>query len=203
MNIFFERVDDFHKSARLVMNDDRDLKNWRSVFPDPMPATHQFTYRWDGRELHVGPVEHPMDTVALVTDHFAALDDRWLRYLCEKHDIETTGITLDKEKGPKTLSEALISRLREKFPLPRGKTATAPPPPVQIQERVIVLPPGVAEMDIRTLEKEAFRNGGANAFKASQNKGASIAELRALVARLIERKRLTDRKQNNRAGLLV
>lgn len=201
----------------LVMNSSGEYQEWLHYVPDPLPATHFQSVEWEKRGnlkiLWIGTAPHPIELVAQVTNHFEDLDEQRLLWLCGNADITQKQIDARIEQAakldpPKDLKprDAMILLLRDECPAPAkgAKPLAVPTKSVQVRERVIVLPADISEMKVETLEKIAAQCGGINTFKAQQNKGATLAELRALVARMREGKKNREEKERagGRAGLL-
>ncbi len=209
MNKLIERLDDHFNKLTFVMNSSTETQEFLRSIPNPMPATHVQAVEWhkvgNAEAVSFYPAPHPLDVVASVTNHFEDLDELKLVYLAGQGKIDVKGVKISQKADdglPKTLRDALLILLREKCPMPKGKPVQQAKT-VQVQERIIVLDPDVAAMDVKGLEKIAAMNNGLNAFKAAQNQGASIAKLRELVCRLREQKKQAEAKaRQGTAGVL-
>lgn len=215
MNVIKEKIGDHHLKIRIAMNSSTELQEWRRAVPYPLPATHAQCFEWgkigNGIDcLDIYPAPHPLEIVAQVTEHFASLDATQLRLLCDRAKIDQAAIDAHitaaaKADKPETLTEqqAMIALLREAVPMPKGAKVLPVPKATEIRERVIIVSAELAAMSEPTLEKEAARRGGINAFKAAKNRGATISELRALVAKLMDRqKENAQRDRQGAAGVL-
>lgn len=190
-----------HHKLVLVMNDDKEFQQFAKAVPVVTPGTHYQCVQWEERgggklrALCLYPAVHPCGVVAAVTENFTKLDEKQLKWLCEREGIDTTEAY--KETTPEKLHDALCKLLQAKFP-----PTEAPPASVNnrggaevVREKVIILDKDVAAMSLETLEKTAQQLSGINEFKAMQKRKATIAELQAFVCRLRARDKENKRKE--------
>lgn len=214
MNKIIQHMPDGHIKIGFAMNSSSEHQEFLRAVPNPLPNTHQQSVEWGNvgnvHVLWIWPEPHPLEVVAAVTDHFGDIKDApRLKLLCERAKIEVDKLVVPtspaeikqatEEKRPTNIEDAMREALREKIPMPKegGKPGSkasvfTAPRTVQVKETIVVLPPDIAEMDMRGLEKTAAMAGGINQFMSAKNRGASLASLKAIVVQLREKKRAQE-----------
>lgn len=200
-----KRIDDAFTERRTRPESSDELAQMQRVFPDPIPATHIWEYRWeqpDATTLKKNPRTLPtlvqgvreltLAEVRKLTKDFSTLGLGELRWLQERHGAPMLPLEKGaprKEELP-AIREALLAHIKASG----GKDA-AVKPAVQSQgdnasPGAVVLPEDIAAMNEAGLETEAAKLGLHDDFTRMSrvtlpNKRAWLAGKRAELGKLV------------------
>lgn len=202
MEFSYRKLDESYSELTITPQDrNADLADLLRTFPQPLPATHTFEFRWEDQattkrpnalpKLILGPRELTIQEIAERTKQFETLSLAELRWLAERHKVQPKPLV----KGQKLQDDVTTLRegLRELLAGESSKTAAAnaktpDKKPVQGQGKdadktgAVVLPPDIAAMSEAELETEAATLNVHEEYMQAHGKKATIAARRAWIA---------------------
>ncbi len=172
MFITDKRIDAHLAERETVPESQTELADLRAIYPDPLPGTHTWEYRWEQptpEQLAKNPRTMPkliqgaralkLSEVKEKTNDFATLDLGSLRWLQDRHSVVMPAF--DKKNPRKddatAIREALLQHIKDgKSEAPKPATTAKN---AQKAQGPVAIPTDIAEMDEQEIETQAATMG--------------------------------------------